>query len=273
MNRPEVEAQYSTGLSRRNIERAFARAGILLEDLRPADLGPLEDFHTSGRIATSELADLAGINDRDRILDAGSGIGGTARFLANAYGCTVTALDLTEEYCETSRWLNGLVGLDTLITVRQGDVADLPFDEASFDVVVSQHVQMNVPDKAKLYGQARRVLATGGRLAIWDVTAGEPGPVAYPLPWADGPGRSYLVSAGELQAAIEAAGFTVDHWNDRSADSAAFMEHFLSTPPGPLGLHAFVENFSDKATNLVRGLSSGSLRVIQATATASATAG
>jgi len=268
MNPPEVEAQYSTGLSRRNIERAFARAGILLEELRPADLGPLEDFHTSGRIATSDLADLAGISDSERVLDAGSGIGGTARFLADAYGCTVTALDLTEEYCETARWLNGLVGLDTLITVRQGDVADLPFDDASFDVVVSQHVQMNVADKTKLYGQARRVLVSGGRLAIWDVTAGEAGSPDYPLPWANSPERSHLVPAGELRATIETAGFTVDHWNDRSAESGAFMEHFLASPPGPLGLHAFVENFSDKATNLARGLRSGSLRVIQATARA-----
>jgi sarcosine/dimethylglycine N-methyltransferase len=262
--------QYSTGLSRHNIEQALIATGKDLSHLEPADLGILEDFHTLGRIATSQLADLAQISKQDRVLDAGSGIGGTSRFLAHRYGCTVTALDLTEEYCETARWLNGLVGLDGAITVRQGDVTDLPFDDARFDVVISQHVQMNIADKARLYAQARAVLVTDGRLAIWDVTAGTPGQLQYPLPWADSPERSHLVSADQLQATIEAAGFAIVHWNDLSETSATFMEKLLSSPPGPLGLHTFVENFAEKASNLTRGLSSGSLRVIQAVARATA---
>jgi hypothetical protein len=44
------------------------------------------------------------------------------------------------------------------------------------------------------------------------------------------------------------------------------MESLLSSPSGPLGLHTFVENFAEKAGNLTRGLSSGSLQVIQAVA-------
>jgi len=119
-----------------------------------------------GRIATSQLAELASITDADHVLD-GSGIGGTARFLAGHYGCRVTAIDLTEEYCDTARWLNQLSGLDDLITARQGDVTSLPFVDATFQVVISQHVQMNVPGKARLHSEARRVLAPGGRLAIW----------------------------------------------------------------------------------------------------------
>ena len=140
-------------------------AGKDLKHLQPADLGVLEDFHTLGRSATRQLAELAEINSCDEVLDAGSGIGGTARFLADRYRCNVTCIDLTEEYCETARWLNRLVGLDNRISVRQGDVTDLPFAQASFTVVMSQHVQMNVLDKTRLYQQARRVLVTGGRLA------------------------------------------------------------------------------------------------------------
>jgi sarcosine/dimethylglycine N-methyltransferase len=262
--------QYSTGLSRHNIEQALVQAGFRLDDLQPADLAPLEDFHTLGRIATSQLADLAEINSHDRVLDAGSGIGGTSRFLADRSGCTVMAVDLTEEYCETARWLNGLVRLDRLITVRQGDVADLPFGDGDFDVVFSQHVQMNVADKPKLYAQARRVLTTGGRLAIWDVVTGSPGPLRYPLPWASAPEQSYLVSPEQLRATIVAAGFAIAHWNDLTQESAGFMESFVASPPGPLGLHTFVENFTEKSTNLTRELSAGRLRVIQATARATA---
>src|SRR5215469_18081615 len=130
----QISTQYATGLSRQHIERALIAAGLDLGDLRPEDLGALEDFHTLGRIATGQLAELAKITGDDDVLDAGTGIGGTARFLASQFGCRVTGVDLTAEYCETARWLNELVGLDGKISVRQGDVADLPFGAAAFDV-------------------------------------------------------------------------------------------------------------------------------------------
>jgi sarcosine/dimethylglycine N-methyltransferase len=262
----DIGTQYATGLSRPSIERALIAAAKDMDHLAPADLGPLEDFHTMGRIATGQLADLAGITSQDRVLDAGAGIGGTARYLAATRACQVTAVDLTEEYCLTASWLNTLTGLDGKITVRQADVTRLPYPDASFDVVISQHVQMNIPDKARLYGEGRRVLVPGGRLAIWDITAGEPGPLRYPLPWADQPERGHLVSAPALRAAVEAAGFTVGHWADLTSEAVALMRAVLSRPPGPLGLHAFVPEFAAKAANLTAGLAAGRLHAIQAVA-------
>jgi SAM-dependent methyltransferase len=266
---PPTEVQYATGLSRTHIERALLAAGKDLRRLQPSDLGPLEDFHTMGRIATAQLADLAGISGEDNVLDAGSGIGGTARFLAYQYGCNVTAVDLTDEYCETARWLNRLVGLDDRISVRRGNVTCLPFADSTFDVLSSQHVQMNVADKTGLYTEARRVLAVGGRLAIWDITTGTPDRLDYPLPWADRPELSHLVPAEQLRTEVEAAGFAIRQWNDLTDDAAALMAALLSVPPSPVGLHAFVPNFRQKATNLTRALSTGRLRAIQGVARAS----
>ena len=216
-----------------------------------------------GRYATGQLVDLAGITSETRVLDAGSGVGGTARYVADHYGCTVTAVDLTDEYCETNRWLNGLVGLDDRISVRQADVTALPFADATFDVVISQHVQMNVADKARLYSDARRVLVGGGRLALWDIMIGDHGELDYPLPWADEPTRSHLAAPDELRAAVESAGFAVEHWNDLTEQAAALMQAMLAQPPGPLGLQAFVPDFTRKAENLTRALADGRLRAIQ----------
>ena len=107
----QIQTQYSTGASRQAIEQALAAAGKDLDHLRPEDLALLEDFHTMGRIATTQLADLAEITPDDEVLDAGSGIGGTARYVAGRSRCHVAAVDLTEEYCQTARWLNRLAGL------------------------------------------------------------------------------------------------------------------------------------------------------------------
>jgi SAM-dependent methyltransferase len=259
-----IEPQYSTGLSRRNIEQALIFAGKDLDHLEPADLALLEDFHTMGRYATGQLVDLAQITSDSAVLDAGSGVGGTARYVADRFGCPVTAVDLTDEYCETSRWLNRLVGLDGRITVRQADVTELPFADATFDVVISQHVQMNVADKARLYSEACRVLKGGGRLAMWDITIGEDRELDYPLPWADQPARSHLVTPDELRAVVESAGFAVEHWNDLSDQASALMQAMLAQPANPLGLHAFVTDFKRKAENLTHALADGRLRAIQA---------
>jgi len=275
VNGTPVTGQYSTGRSQRGIEQALlgvvgeqalAAAGLDPGSLRPADLGALEDFHTLGRIATAQLAQLAGVSRKDVVLDAGSGIGGTARFLAAQHGCRVTAIDVTPEYCETARWLNQLTGLDKLIDVRIGDVTALPLGDASFSVVTSQHVQMNIADKPGLYAEARRVLAPGGRLAIWDIAAGSAGGLDYPLPWADRPELSHLVAPGELRVLIEQAGFTIDHWADLTPEAAPFMRAFIARPAAPLGLHNFVADFATKAANLTAALSAGRVRAIQAIA-------
>ena len=143
-------AQYAIGGVRERIDIALRQAGKNFDALTPADFTTFEDFHSLGRVGTTSLLAAARAASSDHVLDAGSGIGGTARLLAAEYGCEVTAIDLTAEYCDTARWLNGLVNLDDRIKVIEGDVTDLPVPDAAFDLVVSQHVQMNVADKPRL---------------------------------------------------------------------------------------------------------------------------
>jgi sarcosine/dimethylglycine N-methyltransferase len=273
MTRTDDSSPYATGTTRGNIRTALLSAGKDLDHLQLGDLGMLEDFHTNGRLATMQLADLVDITPDSAVLDAGAAIGGTARYLADRFGCTVTAVDKVEEYCDTARWINALVGLDDQITVHHGDVTDLPFPDGSFQVVFSQHVQMNVADKRRLYQEARRVLATGGQLAIWDLTAGDPtagdpSELDYPLPWADRPGQGHLVTAASLRASIEAAGFAVQHWADLTEHAAETMGMVLNLPPSPLGLHVFVPGFGERVHNLTTAIANGRVRAVQAIARA-----
>jgi len=180
----------------------------------------------------------------------------------------VVAVDLTEEYCQTARWLNRLAGLDDRICVRQADVTDLPFQDAIFTLMFSQHVQMNVADKALLYVEAHRVLADGGHLALWDIVAGEDGEPGFPMPWADRPEYSHLTTPEQLRTAIETAGFEIEQWNDLTDQAAAMMQTLLTLPPSPIGLQAFVPNFESKAQNLTAALADGRLRAIQGIARA-----
>jgi SAM-dependent methyltransferase len=259
---------YATGSTRSNIERALAAAGKRSDALQPSDLAMLEDFHSLGRLATSGLIDLAQIGPGDRVLDAGTGIGGTARLVAAERGAHVTAVDLTPEYCEVARWLNDAVGLGDMIDVHTADVTDLPFEAASFDVVLSQHVQMNIGDKPRLYAEAHRVLVPGGRLALWDVTAGSGGPLHLPVPWATSPEQSHLVTPERLAELLRDAGFATTYWNDLTELADKAMREFFAAEQPPLGLHVFVPEFQAKATNLVRNLAEDRARLIQAVLTA-----
>jgi sarcosine/dimethylglycine N-methyltransferase len=263
-----IDQPYATGLTRANIERALAEAGKQTDALQASDLAMLEDFHSLGRLATGALIDLAQITESDRVLDAGTGIGGTARLIAAERGAHVIAVDLTPEYCEVATWLNDAVGLHDMIEVHTADVTELPFEDASFDVVVSQHVQMNIADKARLYAEARRVLAPGGRLALWDVTAGSGGPLHLPVPWARSPQQSYLVTPDRLAELLSEAGFTKAHWNDLTEPAEKSMRQFFAAEQPQLGLHVFVQDFPAKAANLVRNLAEDRARLIQAVLTA-----
>ena len=101
-----------------------------------------------------------------------------------------------------------------------------------------------------------------------NIVAEKDGKPDFPVPWADRPEYSHLTTPGRLRAAMETSGFEIEQWNDLTDQAAAMMRTLLTSPPGPIGLQAFVPNFPAKAANLTAALADGRLRTIQGIARA-----
>ncbi len=254
-----IQAHYARSDLGNVILAALERAGRDVNRLTTEDLAPVDEFHIRGRAATLELARAAGVDSTKRVLDVGSGVGGTSRCLAQEFGCRVTGIDLTDEYCRAAEMLSARIGLAELVDYRQGDATNLPFPDRSFDIVWSEHVAMNIADKPRLYREMYRVLKPGGTLAIYDVLAGPSGPVLFPVPWARTPESSFLATPDELRSLLEKAGFNIAAWSD-TTDAArawfvALAEKIREEGMPPLGFHVLLgSDFPAMAQNQRRNL-------------------
>jgi SAM-dependent methyltransferase len=254
----------ATGLTQR-LKTALAALGPEDQLLTPQQLGTLDQFHTRGLTATAELARLAGITAQMSVLDVGSGIGGPARFLAATHGCRVTGVDLSEPFVEAARYLTGRTGQTAQLSFQTASALELPFEDATFDAALLQHVAMNIADRPRLYREIRRVLKQGGRFATYDVVlnGGEP---HYPVPWARTPETSFLLTAAATGEAIEAAGFQRLAWQDDTEAAKAWIAQLRASgpPPAPnLGV-VMGPDFAQLAANLGRNLMEGRLGILTA---------
>ena len=161
-NHLTVNTHYGLGQLFERIENGLKLKGVDLDNVSVDDLSAVDAFHTRGRSSTEELALLGNINEQTQLLDIGSGLGGSCRFLSNRYGCVATGLDLTDEYVEVADRLTLLVGMEEKVKFFQGNATTLPFDDNSFDVVWTEHAQMNIVDKTKFYAEVSRVLRPNG---------------------------------------------------------------------------------------------------------------
>ena len=258
----QVRAHYGAdGL----VDRLKGALGPDAQLLAPEQLAGLDQFHTRGLAATAELAKLVGITENDSVLDVGAGVGGPARVLAATYGCRVAGVDLSEPFVEAARYLTARTGQRERVSFAVASALALPFDAGAFDVVLLQHVAMNIADRPALYRELRRVLRTGGRFATFDIVtaAGEP---QYPVPWARTAATSFLLSATATRAAIERAGFrTLVEQDDTAAAKAWFAQLSAADAPTGPGLGVVMgPDFRQLAANLGRSIGEGRVGVFTA---------
>ncbi|MBT3305641.1 MAG: class I SAM-dependent methyltransferase [Alphaproteobacteria bacterium] len=219
----KIDAHWGKGGLAEAILAALESAGLDPDNLAPGDLVPMEHLHGRGAEATRELLAILSPGPDTHLLDIGSGIGGPARMAASQYGARVTGVDLTQEFCDVAEMLCERVGLGDLITIRQGNALDLPFEDMSFDGAYSQNVSMNIEDKEAFYAEAFRVLRLGGLFVAAEYAEGPGGAPVFPVPWALGPEDNHLFKPDAIRGAVEAVGFEIV---DFTIQSEAMIEFY-----------------------------------------------
>ncbi len=239
-----VDTHYGRpGLGARILE-ALRGAGKDVDHLTPQDLAPLDQFHILGHEATLELARLAALRAGATVVDVGGGIGGPARVLARDFGCRVTVLDLTEEFCRAGADLTRRAGLGDQVRFEHGSALRMPFADGAFDAGWTQHSSMNIEDKDRLYEELRRVVRPGGRLALHEIMGGPTNqPIHFPVPWARDASISFLRPAPAIRRLLADLGFKEMTWTDTSARSLAWVRERRAAAaavpaggPPPLGV-------------------------------------
>jgi arsenite methyltransferase len=118
---------------------------------------------------------LGRLGQGERVLDLGSEAGTDSLIAAQMVGPEghVTGIDMTVEMLDKARAAAVELGVANVDFI-EGEVERLPFADGSFDVVISNGVIDLVPDKDAVFSEIHRVLQTGGRIQIADVTIQQP---------------------------------------------------------------------------------------------------
>ena len=187
--------------------------------------------------------------------------------LAEVYNCNATGIDLSNEYIRTANKLSKLVNLDHKTTFLQGDATNLPFEDNTFDVVWTQHVQMNIPDKKKFYSEINRVLKVGGHFLFYDILKKGNGEINYPMPWASNANLSFLFKAEEMDGFLKEFDFIKEQTTNQTQAGIDFFDSLVAKlkefGPPKMGLNVLMgETTKPKLMNLLTHLKSGELELM-----------
>ena len=174
-------------------------------------------------------AQRLGMGPGVRVLDVGSGTGGPAIYMAEVSGCDMTGLEVNEVGIEVANRLAANTTVQDRVRFVQADGMQMPFEDASFDIVISMNVMNVFEDKVGLFREVRRVLRPGGTWAFLSGTF-DFGPEdddvrdrlarGYAIP-------QYTDTLAGYKAKLREAGFVVDEVVEYLSDFRETMQRWL----------------------------------------------
>ncbi|MEM1338247.1 MAG: class I SAM-dependent methyltransferase [Bacteroidota bacterium] len=259
----QVQDHYHRSNLYEDILNLLKTAGIDLNQVKRSDISTVDEFHVRGAEVSQELAATVDLYQKE-VLDVGCGIGGPARMLADVYDCQVTGIDLSEAFIRTAEKLSALVGLGNKTRFINANATQLPFDANTFEVVWTQHVQMNIQEKERFYSEIRRVLLKEGIFLYYDIFKKGSGAIPYPMPWAENSEISFLAEVGTIEVLLKKLGFKRIQSKDQTEAGIAFFETLLNKlqkfGPPQLGLNLVMGTTTQtKIGNLLEALRSEGL--------------
>ena len=172
----EIKKTYASVSKEPEKDFIFPTGRAWAEDLGyPEELSQVPDFVAESFAGVANPWVLGRLEPGKRVLDIGSGAGMDSLIAALMVGLegSVTGIDMTPEMIENARKGAAELGLSS-VTFVEGEAETLPFDNSSFDVVISNGVIDLIPDKDAVFAEIFRVLTPGGRIQIADVTIQQP---------------------------------------------------------------------------------------------------
>jgi SAM-dependent methyltransferase len=172
----EIKKTYASVSQEPEQDFIFPTGRAWAEDLEyPEELARVPDFVAESFAGVANPFSLGRLQAGERVLDLGSGAGTDSLVAALQVGPTgsVMGVDMTPEMVAKARAGAAELGLANVAFV-EAEAEQLPFADASFDVVVSNGVIDLIPDKDAVFAELHRVLIPGGRIQVADVTIQQP---------------------------------------------------------------------------------------------------
>jgi sarcosine/dimethylglycine N-methyltransferase len=183
-------------------------------------------FAASRRTVETMAALLPPLKATDTVLDLGSGYGGSARYLAQRFGCKVTCLNLSEIQNQTNRVLTTKAGLAERIAVIDGSFENLSFTAPkSYDVAWSQDAILHRGNREQVLREVDRVLKPGGHFIFTDPMQSDDCPTELLAPVLERIHLSSLGSPGFYRATARKLGWQEVQWHDFLPD---LVRHYTS---------------------------------------------